>query len=326
MTTSPSGTRSNFPAFPGMGSVCDIAVLGGDHDQLFALAQKRVEDLEQKWSRFRSDSELNALNTRSLACVSELETVKVSADTLLLFDRSLYAWRTTKGRFDPTVLGSVVAAGYDRSFEQLHKQGSTSFRKTQRIAASPGCKNITIDVAQQEVSIPAGVGFDAGGIGKGLAADLVVEALLEAGARGACASIGGDVRVSGEVPDAGWRVGIANPFNDGDLISVLALADHGVATSSRLMRRWNIDGEDRNHLIDPNTGQSANGYVSTTIVTGEAWWSEALAKVAMLDGKPALRTLSFLGGAGLFVDAERIVATCGDYERFEASRGFAAVV
>jgi FAD:protein FMN transferase len=322
MNMSPSSARSNFPAFPGMGSLCEIAALGGDHDRLVSLAQKRVEDLEQKWSRFRSDSELSALNIRSLASVAGIETVKVSADTLLLFDRSLYAWRTTKGRFDPTVLGSVVAAGYDRSFEKLE---TTSMRTNQSRTAAPGCKNITIDIAQQQVSIPAGVGFDAGGIGKGLAADLVVEALLEAGARGVCASIGGDVRVSGEVPDAGWRVGIANPFNDGDLISVLALADHGVATSSRLMRRWNVGGEDRNHLIDPETGQSANGYVSASIITGEAWWSEALAKVAMLDGKPALRTLPFLGGAGLFIDADQSVVTCGGYERFEAAREFAAV-
>jgi FAD:protein FMN transferase len=319
MIASPSSTRSSFPAFPGMGSPCEIAVLGGDPDRLFSLAQNRVEDLEQKWSRFRSDSELSALNTCSVtsrASLDEKVSVKVSADTLLLFDRSLYAWRTTKGRFDPTVLGSVVAAGYDRSFEKL----GSSFRTSQPTTAAPGCENITIDTAQQRVSIPAGVGFDAGGIGKGLAADLVVEALLEAGALGVCASIGGDVRVSGEVPDAGWRVGIANPFNDADLISVLALADHGVATSSRLMRRWNVDGEDRNHLIDPATGKSANGYVSATIVTGEAWWSEALAKVAMLDGKPTLRSLPFFGGAGLFVDADRSVFTCGRYEKFEAAR------
>ena len=53
---------------------------------------------------------------------------------------------------------------------------------------------------------PRGMCLDAGGIGKGLAADLVVDVLMERGALGASVSIGGDVALARALaPD--WPVG-----------------------------------------------------------------------------------------------------------------------
>ena len=73
------------------------------------------------------------------------------------------------------------------------------------------------------MTLPPGVGFDPGGIGKGLAADLVVDLLLDGGAAGACVDLGGDGRMAGEPPTGGWRVGIGNPYVDGELIAVVGL-------------------------------------------------------------------------------------------------------
>jgi len=58
------------------------------------------------------------------------------------------------------------------------------------------------------VRLPAGTGFDAGGIGKGLAADLVTTEAIAAGADGICVNLGGDLRVAGTGPDGAWTVGI----------------------------------------------------------------------------------------------------------------------
>ena len=54
-----------------------------------------------------------------------------------------------------------------------------------------------IDRDHNTVALPAGVQLDLGGIGKGLAADLVASGLVERGALGACVALGGDVRVAG---------------------------------------------------------------------------------------------------------------------------------
>ena len=80
--------------------------------------------------------------------------------------------------------------------------------------------------------LPAGSGFDPGGIGKGLAADIVSAELLAAGARGACVNLGGDLRVTGEAPGGGtWTVAVEHPGS--------AAADR--AARARRRRRRHLD-------------------------------------------------------------------------------------
>src|SRR4029078_51858 len=55
-------------------------------------------------------------------------------------------------------------------------------------------------VVREAVRLPAGTGFDPGGIGKGLAADIVVDEIRADGADGVCVNPGGDVRVDGPSP------------------------------------------------------------------------------------------------------------------------------
>src|SRR5947208_7898034 len=138
------------------------------------------------------------------ACVP----VRVSTETLVLVELALEGAERTGGRYDPTVLGAVLRAGYDRSFEHLppapRSNGST---------LEQGYERIAVDHAASTVTMPAGVRFDPAGIGKGYAADLLVEALLALGAAGACASPGGDLRVHGAPPSGGpWAVAVEHPL------------------------------------------------------------------------------------------------------------------
>ena len=164
----------------------------------------------------------------------------LSAESLLLVERALDAWRLTVGRFDPTVLGAVIRAGYDRSFDELGPSPASG--------SSPlttGAAGIAID--GDRVRLPAGVGFDPGGIGKGLAADLVVAGALAAGAAGACVNLGGDLRVAGRPPDgpsadaSGWTVAVDHPASP-EPVALLGIHDGAVATSTTLRRRWRTAG------------------------------------------------------------------------------------
>jgi FAD:protein FMN transferase len=305
--TSPSTT-----AFTAMGSLCDVTVVGGQPSKLLKLAQSRAHDLERRWSRFIDASEISQLNA------SSGNPTRVSDDTYHLIDHAVAAWRWTSGRFDPTVLSIMLERGYDRSFELVGQSTDGSTPPEARPTRSPGCANITLDQPQRTVTLPRGVGIDPGGIGKGLAADLIVEALLDAGATGVCASMGGDVRVSGDAPDGGWRVGFANPFLDDDLIAVVQLEDHALATSNRLIRRWHQGEVQHSHLVDPRSTISVNGYVSASIISGRAWWSEVLAKVAMVDARAAQTLLPLLSAEGLYVSADQTVDVSDGFHRFDA--------
>ncbi len=288
--------------FPAMGSSAHVIVVGGPAT-LAARARRRLHELEQAWSRFLPESEVSRLNR------SAGRAVAVSAETRLLVQRALEGHRFTAGRFDPTVLPAVIAVGYDRTFEAV--TGATP-QTTAAILLGPD--GIEIDEATGTVMLPHGVGFDPGGIGKGLAADLVAAELVQLGADGACVNVGGDLRVIGVAPDGEeWRVAIDDPRGGVPLATVM-LTDGAVATSSRARRRWKaVDGTDRHHLIEPLTGTSASTAVlAATVVASEGWRAEVLAKVAFLDG---VRGLDRLGVGALAVD-EHSVVTNDRWRRF----------
>lgn len=275
-------------------------------------AQRRIEQLEARWSRFLPDSEVSRLNR------AEGRPVLVSADTVMLVRRAIQGCSATAGRFDPTLLGPLLAAGYDRSFEDIDDTGSTSSdtRTTTAVHA------IAIDDHLGAVTLPDGAGFDPGGIGKGLAADLTVAGLLAEGAEGACVNLGGDLRAEGRSPDGGpWVIEIAQPFGHNALpLPQLAFDAGGVATSSPLRRSWLSGEQARHHLIDPATGRPAwTDVAAVTVLTGDAWRAEILAKAAVLAGAAeALRVLEGAGATGLVIDARGTVRRAASLAPFES--------
>lgn len=266
--------------FKAMGSQCEVLVVGGP-SHLAEEARRRIDDLEQRWSRFIPSSEICFLNENN----GRLQTV--SSDTFLLLQYMLMGWEETKGRFDPTILDALRACGYRQSFSpdnpQLVMGGESDHNES---AKSKGCGGILLDPVNQTVLLPLGVHIDPGGIGKGLAADLVVSELLAAGAQGAMVNLGGDIRAAGDSGvNAGWVISVEDPFvPDLELLRV-AIGDGAVATSSRLRRTWRNGSETRHHLIDPaSQSSSQSGLAAVTVIAREAWLAEVLTKAAFIAG------------------------------------------
>jgi FAD:protein FMN transferase len=279
-----------------MGSDAQIVIVGPE--PLADRAQARVTELERRWSRFDERSEVSALNRHAGA------PVLVSSDTVELVERALDAWRLTHGWFDPTVLGALVRAGYDRSFDMI--DGASTHAPATALAADTA----GIEIVAGTVRLPAGTGFDPGGIGKGLAADIVADELLADGAEGVCINLGGDVRVAGTSPTGdAWTVAVEHPDAAHEIARV-GIRRGAVATSTTLRRRWRVGDEVRHHLIDPTTGlPSWTTLTFATVVAGHAWTAEVLAKALVLRGAPArFDDVDASGAAALAVDAEGHVA------------------
>jgi FAD:protein FMN transferase len=255
-----------------MGSDAEIIVVDGPSGSL-AHARHRLGDLERRWSRFVTSSDVSRMNRHTG------RSVTVSADTRLLVATAIDAWRESGGAVNPTVLGAVVRAGYDASFDDLTERVA----EPASLLAMVACTDIAID--GETVTLPAGTGFDPGGIGKGLAADVVAIELREAGAAGVCVNVGGDLRVSGLGPTGGgWTIAIDTPLGDRTIVDV-GLGDGAVATSTTARRRWRIAGRERHHLIDPATGRpSTTDLVQATALSAECWLAETYAKAILLRG------------------------------------------
>lgn len=281
--------------FPAMGCVAQVVVVGGGPG-LAAAARAQVEHLDAIWSRFRPESEISRCNR-----AGGNPTV-VSESTLMLVERAIEGWYLTAGRFDPTVLPSVEAIGYDRTFGSV----VSSKYAPDAVVPSPGCVGITVDRETSTVTVPAGVRLDPGGIGKGLAADTVLAALCDAGAEGACVNLGGDLRVAGAAPGGsdGWTVTLEDPYDASRDLARATITDAGIATTSRTYRTWERSGVQVHHLIDPATGAPAwTDLASVTVIAAEAWWAEVLAKAAFVAGPvEATDLLAAAGATGALVD------------------------
>jgi len=299
-----------------MGCAAGVHVVAETPDAAAELANRaveRVRQLERRWSRFRPGSELNRLNAASGA-----PTV-VSTDTARLVARMVDAWEATAGRFDPTLLDALEQSGYTQSWTDGLGLVASDGQRT------PGrrCIGFTADPETGLVVLPAGVRVEPGGIGKGLAADLVTSELLDAGAAGALVNLGGDVRVRGDdgTDGGGWVIGIEDPHEDTRDVAVVTIADGAVCTSSRLFRRWRTPAGEAHHLLGPSTGQPLGGDVdAVTIVAGEAWWAEALTKAVFVAGAGAAAEVVESGGVcGLLVFSDGAVMRTGPWSEIEAT-------
>ena len=257
-------------------------------------AAAEVHECENRWSRFLPNSELSRLNDRDTG------TVALSEETYELVSAAVDAWRVTDGRFDPTILPSLKAHGYDATFADISPDDGDEVEPMW----SPGCIAIDLDPLNLTVTLPTGMQLDLSGIAKGHTADRVVAALVASGASGAYANLGGDLRVAGSAPsDHGWVIGVEDPFDRHRTIVTIALRDGAVVTSTRLQRQWTRGGVPQHHLIDPRTGAPArSGVAAVTVITSSASTAEVLAKAAFVDGLDGgLELLAEHGVTGLLV-------------------------
>lgn len=254
--------------------------------RLAELAAHRVELLEQCWSRFRPDSELNLLHARA-----GHGAVPVSEDLHRLVSSLVQAWTWSEGDVDATVLGGMVAMGYDKDFASV--AAAPLPPSWQRV---PGQGMGGVRVHAGAVALPHGVGLDPGAIGKGLAGDIVTTEIADAGAHAVLVSIGGDVVTHGTPPDTGaWCISLRDDRTDArEEIGVVTLSGEAraVATSSTLRRRWS----GRHHVLDPRTGSPLDSdVVQASVVADCGWRAEAGATVALMRGSGAASWLAARG-------------------------------
>ncbi|MGB2738177.1 MAG: FAD:protein FMN transferase [Candidatus Nanopelagicales bacterium] len=280
--------------FRAMGCNCHILILGAT-EALLDSGEQRVRELDACWTRFSPESQLSQFNAQAG------EDAAISADMRVLLTRALQGYELSGGLFDPFLADQVVAAGYDRDFDELDAVPVTDVAQLAAVAQTS--TTATPPLASRSQPLPAplslapdgstarlapGSEVDSGGIGKGLGAELVADFLIESGANGVMVNLGGDVAVSGSYPDEGWRIGIDDPLGSSDAGTSVVLRDGALCTSGILRRRWlTDDGHTAHHIIDPSTGRSleSNGFVGVSAIAPHGWLAEVLTKSVLVGGE-----------------------------------------
>ena len=273
-------------SFRAMGSMVDVATLASSRpsDVLLAECSEFVARLERTWSRFDPSSELVRLNLHNGA-----GSLAVSSSLCDAVDAALALWRATDGYFDPTVIDALEWWGYDEDFARLRARNAAAdcvaVVARPWPPAVPTPEGVIVDHERGTIDIPAGVRIDLGGVGKGLAADLLAEHLIGLGVAGACVSVGGDIAVAGENPPDGWSIPVLDPAHGNRIGWNVPLHSGAIVQSNRIVRAWRSRGADCHHLIDPRTAAPADGGVLGVVVRADrAWWAEGVAKAALVAG------------------------------------------
>jgi thiamine biosynthesis lipoprotein len=305
--------------FAALGTSVEI-LLSDDAESLLDDVEQRLRLLEQLWSRFLPGSELSELNAAMGRPTS------VSPETRRALRTAVEGYELTGGIFDPRILGPLEAAGYRTSHETLDVDtGPVGGAGSSGGGPDPLRLPLMVDIddALSTATLPIGERWDLGGIGKGLAADLLTEELAALGAASIMVNLGGDIRVFGEaLGEPCWTVQVHDPLHDGPPLADVHLLHGGVATSSRTKRRWIHEGRRRHHIIDPRSGRPAEtDLVAVTVVAGATWWAEVLAKSALILGPNDGRELIERHGcSAALISADGGVVVVGDHVRLGAAR------
>jgi thiamine biosynthesis lipoprotein len=281
---------------PGMAPAAEAAEQG----------RRFVEDFDRALSRFKPDSELCRLNADPRERVPASELMRRAVEAGLL------AAEWSEGLVDPTLAGEIEEVGYVAS-----RAGMAGVPLADALADAPPrrpagprpeqrWRGFEIDDEAGEIIRPAGMRFDTGGTGKGLAADMLAASLR--GYSRFIVDCGGDIRIGGA--DAlvhPYEVFVEHPIT-GDRAHVLRLGSGGVATSGINVRIWrDEDGRYSHHLLDPASGRPAwTGLVGATALGATALEAETLSKAALLSGPERGRELLGEQGGLLVHDGGRV--------------------
>jgi thiamine biosynthesis lipoprotein len=249
---------------------------GGTDAALEAL--DLLETLEEQMSVFRPTSEISRLNRR---CADG--PVEVEPRLFGLVELALRVHAETEGAFD------VTSGPLWRVWGFARREGRVP--SDEELAAAMECVGsrwVELDAEHGTVRFRRpGVEMNLGSIGKGYALDRCAEALMDAGiddfllhggsssvlARGSRRPIR---QASPDAPPFGWVIGIPDPTRPGKRLAELRVRDRAVGTSGTRTQYFRHQGRRYGHILDPRTGQPAEGLLSATVVAPSGAEADAL--------------------------------------------------
>ncbi|MET3803267.1 thiamine biosynthesis lipoprotein [Nakamurella sp. UYEF19] len=259
-----------------------------------AVARHELDDelasIEKACSRFRPDSEINAL-LRTPGVEVELSPVLNDA-----MSAALRVAAATGYLVDPTVAAAVIALGYDRDIRALRDMLDQALEvaavgtATAATRPAPGAWHLQHDAGRRLLTVPAGVGLDLGATAKALAADRAAARITRRTGSGVLVGLGGDIAVAGQAPAGGWTIAVADDHRHAEAApqTRVAITAGGLATSSTTTRAWRTPAGARHHLVDPRTGENPVPWWRTvSVAAGSALDANAAATAAIICGERA---------------------------------------
>lgn len=279
-------------AFAAMGGDCEVCLVASSQqtcDEAVIVAIKEVIRIEEKYSRYRNDSVVTAINQNA-----GLKAVAIDAETAYLLNYMGTLFQASSGLFDAT-------SGILRHAWNFKDCVVPSEEQLQRLLPLIGWQHVDIDAGAVKLRLP-GMELDFGGVGKEYAADRAANILREKGISSGFVNLGGDISVVGPRPDGSpWIFGIRHPRNPDETIASVATSG-ALATSGDYERYFDLGDKRYCHILDPRTGHPVTAWRSISIIAPLAVAAGSYATIAMLKQGDAQAWLKESGVAYIAMD------------------------
>jgi thiamine biosynthesis lipoprotein len=307
-----------------MDTSCTITVVSSSEKkagQAIDAGFARIKELEQLLNYFSSTSEISAINK-----AAGNNSVKASRETLEVVKKAVEIADYTHGAFDPTIGPLSKLWGFSGQNPRPAVPLENDIKNAMGLI---DYKKIKINTSTSEIFLEEkGMELDLGGIAKGYAADIAIEAIKSKGVKAALVAIAGDIKGFGFKPNRQtWKVGIQNPRpesgvspsrpdasgrgrggqgDEEDIFATFYLKDKTISTSGDYQRFFIKDGIRYHHILDPKTGYPASGVMSVSVIAPEGFITDGLSTgVFVLGPDKGIKLLESMGLDGIIIDADK---------------------
>ena len=245
-----------------------------ESDEVLNDALQECGRYEQRLSRTIEGSDIWNLNH------ADGHPVTVSDDTIVLLTEAKRISELSGGAFDVSIAPASTLWDFTSGAAVLPDAAAL-----EDAASRVDYRRIAIE--GNEVTLPAGMMIDLGGIAKGYIADKVKDYLAERGVERGIFSFGGNVVALGVKPDGSpWKVGIQDiDAPTGNYMMVSVNFGGSTVTSGIYERGFDLNGVRYHHILDTATGWPVqNELASVTIFSESSMTGDALATAAFALG------------------------------------------
>lgn len=272
-----------------------------------------INRVDALMSTYKPESQLSQINANA-----GIAPVKVDSEVIDNVEDAIKTARLTGGAFDPTV-GPVVRL-WKIGSEDAHVPDPAEIKKALQLV---GYENIVVDREAGTVFLKKkGMSIDLGGIAKGYAADMAVEAMKKRGVKGGIVAVAGDLKLFGRRPDGSpWTVGIQHPRVKDGVLAKVEITDAATSTSGDYERFFIKDGVRYHHILDPKTGYPARGLISVTVLAKQSWMADSMTKMFVMGPEKAKAfALAHPEIETLMVDSEGKIFGTGRFKGIETTQ------
>lgn len=266
---------------PVMGTSWSVRLIDANKDSLQNEIQNELDRIENIFSTWQKDSEINQIN-RNVS----LASIEISHDFYVVMNVALQIAEASDGAFDPTLGDLIEASGFG-----VNEKPDTSPETIIRLKKHTGwqkVKTYTKDGKYYLQKADPLLKLNLNAVDQGYGSDSLYLLLKKKNIHQFLIDVGGEIRTSGlNKKEELWKVGIEKPENDKkEIYKVIKLSDMAVATSGGYREFKKIGNETNIHILNPATGKSVkNNLLSVTIINPNCTYADGLATAVMVLGK-----------------------------------------